>query len=64
MPLARSRGNIFFVTTNHKDKLHPALIRLGRIDRQVFILPGDEDGFLLDGLRDHAARGLHRELHW
>lgn len=30
-------GSVIFLTTNHKDKLHPALLRDSRVDRDVYI---------------------------
>lgn len=38
-----STGRILFMTTNHKDKLDPALIRPGRIDRQFYIPDANEE---------------------
>jgi len=34
--VAAQEGCLLFLTTNHKEKLSPALIRPGRIDKQVF----------------------------
>jgi len=34
---AAQEGSLIFMTTNHKEKLDPALIRPGRVDRKVYI---------------------------
>lgn len=34
-------GTILFMTTNHIDKLDPALIRKGRVDRKIYVGPAD-----------------------
>jgi chaperone BCS1 len=41
--VAAGEGRLLFATTNHPDRLDPALIRPGRIDRQVEIGLADRD---------------------
>jgi chaperone BCS1 len=41
--VAASEGRLLFATTNHRERLDPALIRPGRIDRQVEIGYADRD---------------------
>lgn len=41
--VAASEGRILFMTTNHLEKLDPALVRPGRCDRQVLIENADAD---------------------
>lgn len=42
--VAASEGRILIMTTNHPDRLDPALVRSGRIDKRVYIgdLPSEE----------------------
>lgn len=49
--VAAGEGRLLFATTNHREKLDPALIRPGRIDRQIEIGLAD---------RDQAARIFRR----
>ena len=37
--VADPRGTVIFLTTNHKNRLDPALIRAGRCDVQVELSP-------------------------
>ena len=41
--VAAGEGRILFATTNHHDRLDPALIRPGRIDRKLYIGYADEE---------------------
>jgi chaperone BCS1 len=41
--VAAGEGRILFATTNHRERLDPALVRPGRIDRQVEIGFADRD---------------------
>jgi chaperone BCS1 len=41
--VAAGEGRILFATTNHRERLDPALVRPGRIDRQVEIGYADRD---------------------
>lgn len=41
--VAAGEGRLLFATTNHRDQLDPALIRPGRIDRQLEIGFADQD---------------------
>ncbi len=41
--VATQEGTLLFMTTNHLERLDPALIRAGRIDEQVELGHADED---------------------
>merc|ERR1740123_2752851 len=36
-------GKVFFMTTNHKEVLDPALVRSGRVDKEFFFGYSDND---------------------
>jgi chaperone BCS1 len=58
--VAAGEGRLLFATTNHLERLDPALIRPGRIDKKLEVLYADRDQLLRIFLRffPHAATSL------
>lgn len=63
--VATQEGTVLFMTTNHVDRLDPALIRAGRIDERVELGPADADQLRRLYLKFHddpaAAEAFARE---
>ena len=58
--VASQEGHIVIMTTNHRERLDPALIRPGRVDKQIEIKPASKDQmqkmftFFYNGEDNHA----------
>lgn len=67
--VASQEGRIVFITTNHRERLDPALIRAGRCDRELYIGPATHDQavrmflrfFPKDGSASYFADGAQGE---